>query len=170
MEIYKFIVDTREQTPYNFKGESVKVKTLKTGDYSIAFNDVDYDNEIIIERKTINDFIGCVCQSRERFLKELERSMEIPHFYVVIEGSWEDLEKHNYISKINPNSVIESILGWSIKYGAHFIMTGNRTRGERLTKKILLHFLKYKTTKKKEKKKDLLDVSNSEPNEFSCLI
>lgn len=169
MEMYKFIVDTREQAPYSFKGESVKSKGLKTGDYSISFNDLDYDNEIVIERKSLDDFIGVCCQSRERFIKELERSMDIPHFYIVIEGSWEQIEKHQYYSKINPNSVIESILGWSIKYGAQFVLAGNRTRGERLTKKILLHFLKYKNINKKEKVKDLLALK-SNPNEISSLI
>lgn len=152
MAIYRLIVDTREQKPYNFKNEEVVTQKIDTGDYSIEILGEDYSKEIAIERKSINDFIGVVTQGRERFLRELERSMEIPHFYVMIEADWKQIEMGNYYSKINANSVIESILGWSIKYGAHFIMAGNRTRGERLTKKILLHFLKYKTNKKKEKR------------------
>lgn len=152
MAMYRLIVDTREQKPYNFKNEEVITQKIDTGDYSIEILGEDYSKEIAIERKSINDFIGVVTQGRERFLRELERSMEIPHFYVVIEADWKEIEMGNYYSKINANSVIESILGWSIKYGAHFIMAGNRTRGERLTKKILLHFLKYKTNKKKEKR------------------
>jgi ERCC4-type nuclease len=168
--LYKFLVDSREQKPYNFKGEIIETCALKTGDYSIAVNGTSYQDEIIIERKSLDDFVGmCYGPNRDRFLKELERSLEIPHFYVMIEADWQDIEKHSYYSKINPNSIIECILGWSLKYGVNFIMGGNRTRSERLTKKLLLHYLKYKTNNKKEKKKDLIQPLHN-ADEVSCLI
>jgi len=159
--MYKFIIDTREQTEYCFKGEQTIKKTLKTGDYSIEFMGVDYSSEIAIERKTLDDFVGCTYLSRERFINELERSLEIPNFYVIIEGSWVDIERQLYTSKINPNSVIESIIGWGIKYNCHFILADNRVRGERLTKKILLHFIKYKSNKYKKKNKEVNDYKKT---------
>jgi DNA excision repair protein ERCC-4 len=150
---YKILIDSREQKPYAFKGETTKTVALKTGDYSIEVFDKDCSDEIVIERKALGDFISCICQQRERFIKELERSMAIPHFFIIIEADWKEIEVGNYYSKINPNSVIESILGWQIKYGCNIILSGNRTRGQRLAKKILIHYLKYKTLNKKEKKK-----------------
>ena len=150
-ENYCFLIDSREQRPYLFRGQPSKKQGLKTGDYSISFNDTDYDHEIMIERKELNDFVGVCGQGRKRFIKELERSMDIPNFFIIIEGAWIDIEKGSYYSKINPNSVIESILGWQIKYGCHIILTETRQRGERLTKKLLLHFLKYKAKEYKEK-------------------
>ena len=150
-ENYCFLIDSREQRPYLFRGQPSKKQGLKTGDYSISFNDVDYDHEIMIERKALDDFVGVCGKGRPRFIKELERSMLIPNFFIIIEGSWLDLEMSRYHSMINPNSVIESILGWQIKYGCHIILTETRQRGERLTKKLLLHFLKYKAKEYKEK-------------------
>lgn len=148
----QILVDTREQLEWEFKGFETIKKTLKTGDYSVRFLDQDFDNEIIIERKELNDFVGCCGINRERFEKELERSMDVPHFFIIIEGSWKEIEMSNYHSKINPNSVIGSILSWQIKYGAQIILAENRTRAKRLALKIFESFLKNKTKNKKEKK------------------
>jgi DNA excision repair protein ERCC-4 len=147
----EIIVDTREQLPWEFKGFNSIKRGLKTGDYSVRFLDVDYDNEIILERKSLDDFVGVTAQGRERFERELVRSMEIPHFFIIIEGSWEQIEKHAYHSQINPNSVIGSILSWQIKYGCNIILAGDRTRAKRLALKIFEAFLRNKTKKKKEK-------------------
>lgn len=166
MKIYKLLIDSREQKPYNFKGETTDVRALKTGDYSIEIMGEDCSSQIVCERKELSDFISCVCQQRDRFIRELERSMEIPHFFIIIEGDWKTIETGQYYSKVNPNSIIESILGWQIKYGCQIILAGNRTRGERLTKKILLHYLKYKTEKPKKKEK----VSNSLVEESVSLL
>ena len=169
MAMYKFLIDSREQKPYCFKGEETKTCALKTGDYSIEIMGKDCSDEIIIERKECGDFISCVGAQRDRFIRELERSMDIPHFFIIIEADWKEIEMGNYYSKINPNSVIESILGWSIKYGCNIILAGNRTRGQRLTKKILLHYLKYKTIKPK-KKKEIKMLDSNDSSKTVCLI
>lgn len=162
MAMYRILIDSREKKPYNFKGEETLVCPLKTGDYSIEIFGKSCADDIIVERKEMGDFISCVCQQRDRFLKELERSMDIPHFFIVIEGDWKEIEVGNYYSKINSNSIIESILGWQIKYGCNIILAGNRVRGQRLTKKLLLHYLKYKTKEPKKKEKiDVLDLKDT---------
>ncbi len=147
----EILIDTREQLPWEFKGYKTSQKALKTGDYSLKFLDTYFDDDIILERKTLDDFVGCCGIHRERFERELERSMEIPHFFIIIEGSWKEIEMGNYHSKINPNSVIGSILSWQIKYGCHILLTENRTRAKRLAIKIFENYLRNKVIKKKKK-------------------
>ena len=155
-----YLVDSREQKPYAFKGCDVETIALKTGDYSVKILGMNYNTEIAIERKSLQDMIGSITQGRERFEKEMVRSLEIPHFYLIIEGSWDDIYSHNYISQIPPNSVINTILGWQIKYGYHIIIADNHRRAEDFTKRILNLFAKYKTTDTKKKEKMDCNESN----------
>ena len=147
----EILIDTREQLPWEFKSIKTSPKALKTGDYSLRFLDQDFDNDIALERKTLDDFVGCCGIHRKRFERELERSMEMPHFFIIIEGSWKEIEMGYYHSKINPNSVIGSILSWQIKYGCHIILAENRTRAKRLALKIFENYLRNKVVKKKKK-------------------
>lgn len=150
-KLLTILIDNREQKPWQFRGYDTKNITLHTGDYSVEFLDIDYSKEIVIERKTLDDFVNCCATQRKRFVKELERSMSIPHFFIIIEGDWSQIERGFYHSQINPNSVIGSILSWQIKYGVQIILTGNRTRAKRLAKKVFESFVKNRTLKKKKK-------------------
>jgi len=58
--------DSREQLPYEFKSPS-EVGTVLVGDYSIS----GLEDHISIERKSIDDLIGCLTTGRERFKREL---------------------------------------------------------------------------------------------------
>jgi len=69
------IVDSREQLPYKFQTPSIKA-ALDTGDYSIA----GLEHFIAIERKTLPDLIGCLCNGRERFERELRRGKALDFF------------------------------------------------------------------------------------------
>jgi len=149
--MFEILIGTREQKEWEFKGYNTIRKTLHTGDYSVRFLDKDYDNEIAIERKELDDFVACCGSERDRFVKELERSMAIPHFFIIIEGSWKQIEAHFYRSQINPNSVIGSILSWQMKYGVHIILAENRGRAKRLSFKIFEAYIRNKTTKTKPK-------------------
>ena len=63
------IVDSREQVPYLFKyyDAAVTVQGLPTGDYSLA----GYEGRVAVERKELDDLVGCLTVGRERFEKEL---------------------------------------------------------------------------------------------------
>ena len=62
------IIDTREQLPYSFDVPS-EVATVPVGDYSIA----GLEHRIGIERKELNDLIGCLCKGREKFGRKIEK-------------------------------------------------------------------------------------------------
>lgn len=142
------IVDTREQKPYIFKLPMIQ-KALKTGDYSVE----GYEDLVAIERKSLDDFIGCVTTSRDRFKRELERGNDLKRFFVVIECNVDDIIKGKYWSKVSPESVIGSIIAWSIRYNAKFIFTGNRTASQYLVLNILDKFIKEEIENGKEQEK-----------------
>ncbi|MBW1710605.1 MAG: ERCC4 domain-containing protein [Deltaproteobacteria bacterium] len=129
------VIDTREQLPYEFKTEN-ESGTLQTGDYSIK----GAEDLVAIERKTIDDLIGCLTGGRERFEKELRRSRALEYFALVIECSLLDLTNGRYTSKMNPKSAVQSVLAFSVRYGMPVFFAENRVYGGRLTESLLLKF------------------------------
>ena len=101
----QIIIDTREQLPYTFQTPCVK-GTLSIGDYSIS----GLEDLVSIERKTLPDLIGCLCNGRSRFKRELHRGKSLDYFAVVIEASLSDIVSGNYRSRMTPKSAIQSIL------------------------------------------------------------
>ncbi len=104
-------IDSREQQPYSFDGP-VEVGALSTGDYSIC----GLENHVAIERKTLDDLIGCLTQGRERFERELHRGRALDYFAVVVETSLSAIANGRYRSKMLPKSAIQSLLTFSIRY------------------------------------------------------
>lgn len=104
------IIDTREQTPVDLSPLRSIRKGLKTGDYSVE----GYEEKIAIERKSLQDFIGCCGSSRTRFEKEVARLQTYPYRSIVVEGVWGSIEAKQYRGQIHPNAVIGSALGWAL--------------------------------------------------------
>ncbi len=135
------IIDTREQRPWSFSRWPVKCerRKLDTGDYSL--NGIECG--ISIERKSLDDLIGCLMGSnRDRFERELERSMDIYRFFVVVEGSWQDIAKQRYVSKIKPQSVMQSIMAFQVRYGTSFMLMDSVQRAEYTCYSLLEKFSK----------------------------
>lgn len=135
----KIIRDTREQAGYDFdrQGGEVAEAALPTGDYTIE----GVGDSIAIERKSIDDLMGCLTGGRDRFERELQRSMAFDRFYVVIEASVDDVYNGRYRSKIKPHSALQSIIAWSVRYNVQFIWAGTRAGGEYMTYHLLRHYV-----------------------------
>ena len=131
----KIKVDTREQRPYQFESPSL-VGTVPVGDYSIC----GLENHISIERKEINDLIGCLTTGRERFERELHKGKALDYFALVIEASLSDLSNGAYRSKMLPKSAIQSLLAFSVRYRLPIFFCESREYGERVTESLLLKF------------------------------
>lgn len=88
MEPLTIIIDTREQTPWAIPSwlATVKVGTLKTGDYAL-----EGDSGFAVERKSLEDFCGTVAGGWERFKREIVRMEGWPAKVVIVEGSISDL-------------------------------------------------------------------------------
>ena len=128
-------IDTREQQPYKFENSS-EVGAIPIGDYSIC----GLENHIAIERKELNDLIGCLTNGRERFEKELFKGKALDYFALVIEASLSDLVNGHYRSEMNPKSAVQSLLAFSIRYKLPIFFAGSRKYGQRVTESLLCKY------------------------------
>lgn len=117
-----FLIDTREQTPWDFtifNSNEIQIvekqASLPTADYSLE----GHEDHIAIERKSLDDLIGCVANGRERFEKELMRLRSYPARAVIVESPWEALELGSWRSKVPPSAVTGSCIGW-MQWGIPF--------------------------------------------------
>lgn len=128
-------IDSREQLPYTFSSPS-ETGALPIGDYSIS----GLENRISIERKTLDDLVGCLTQERERFERELFKGKALDYFALVIEGSLSDLAEGRYHSEALPKSIIQSLLAFSVRYRLPVFFCESRTYGEKVTESLLLKY------------------------------
>ncbi len=129
IETLTILVDSREQLPYSFdRFENVSVVTaaLNAADYSVPGG----EHLAAIERKSVNDLIGCLCQGRERFERELHRLRPYHLKAVVVECSLEDISRGRYTSNMTPQSALQSIFAMQVRYSVPFIWAGSRRGGE----------------------------------------
>ena len=135
----RIIHDTREQQPYTFDGYAATVEagTLQTGDYSL----LGLHDRIALERKSLADLTGTLTTGRERFSRECERGQGLEYFGLIIEASLEDVRRHNYRSKAAPQSLLQSLAAFSVRYGLHVHWCGCREGGEYMTFSLLQKYL-----------------------------
>ena len=136
------VIDTREQTPLSFEIKDIKIPTvagsLPTGDYSVQ----NLEHKIAVERKSLADLVMCVGRERERFEKELQRLAAYESRLLVVESSWEEIEAGKYRSKINPQSVVGSLLSWQEKYNLPIMMAIDHERAGLMTARYLFSAVK----------------------------
>jgi ERCC4-type nuclease len=130
-------IDTREQSPYEFKTPS-EVGKLDAGDYSI----VGLEDCVAIERKTVDDLTGCLTHDRDRFERELFRGKALDYFALVVEASLSAIAGAEYRSKVKPRSVVQSLLTFSIRYDLPVFFADTRAYGARLTESLLLKYVR----------------------------
>ena len=141
---FVIICDSREQSAFEFdnpklyKNAAVKVAGLKTGDYSIE----GMEHLAAVERKSMPDFLGSISTSRERFERELERSLELDAFMVVIEEPFRNLGSKEYVSHMNRNAAVQTVLSWMSKYRCTWFFAESRDGAEFATYHFLRHYYK----------------------------
>ena len=131
----KIVTDSREQLPYQFRTPS-EVGALPCGDYSLAGG----EHLVAVERKTIDDLIGCLTSGRERFERELHKGKALDYFALVVEASLTDLANGKYRSKMNPRSAVQSLLAFSIRYRLPIFFCESRRYGQRITESLLCKY------------------------------
>jgi len=106
-------------------GIGYKKRSLKTGDYSIMIEacpelgflvDTYFTDELAIERKNgIKELAGNLANNQEddRFMKELNRMINVSSVYLIIENDrLDDIMDHNYDTKYNELSFLRTLLTW----------------------------------------------------------
>jgi len=121
------IVDTREQTPYEFTGfknwvgDTIKRK-LDFGDYSV----VGMERLIRLERKSLSDLITTLMQNRQRFFRECAGLARFRHAAILVEATYEDVKSYyddDLCTMAHPNAVSGSLDAVEARYGIPVIYT-----------------------------------------------
>jgi DNA excision repair protein ERCC-4 len=105
-------IDTREQTPLVFVNLPTEKATLQTGDYSVR----GLESDFAVERKSIADIVQSVTHERERFERELVRMRGYAFRRLLIVGTVEQIERHEYQSRAEPKAVIASVTAFEVRY------------------------------------------------------
>ena len=142
--LISFVVDSREQLPFEFGAPKrrefddggVIVDGLKEGDYSVCV-DGGKPLPIRLERKSEGDLFGCCGFGRERFERELERLRQYDYRGLVIECSAGDILRGFERSLIPGKTVLASVLAWSVEYDLHVFFAGSRAMARAITQRVL---------------------------------
>lgn len=102
------VIDSREQHPFDLSPLRTVTHGMVTGDYSL----LHLEGVVSVERKGLSDLLACCGTSRERFQREVDRLLAFPARLLVIESDWATLERGEWQSRITPQSVTGSLLGW----------------------------------------------------------
>lgn len=119
------IVDSREQVNQNITSyfDSKKIlyttRKLDTADYSAMVGDMTLEHSITCERKSgLDELCSNLTADRDRFEREFLRAKaNCTKVYLLIENaSWNDILLHNYRSKLDPKSLMASLLSWQVRF------------------------------------------------------
>ena len=130
------MTDSREQRPYLFPDYPVIRTGLMTGDYSL----LNFEGNIGIERKTLDDIVSSLSHGRDRFERELSRGAEMSYFALIIEATMNDIIQGHYRSKMSPEAVIQSLMAFSVRYGMPVFFCGDRVGGQKITESLLVKY------------------------------
>lgn len=137
----KFLVDSNELTKQH-RGYRLKPRVkrkLGVGDYSIILPDgTSLEEEVVVERKSLQNLVGEVSNGRIRWEKCLLRLKEIQFPHLVIEASLDDILAGRWgFSRVGPASVVGSMLAWAGRNRIPAWLCETAERGELITTWIL---------------------------------
>lgn len=137
---FTIVIDGREKAPYTFQGLHADADKhgrplavrwqwgfLKSGDYSI----LGHEDEVCVERKSLEDLYSTLGQHRERFEAEHQRMAKMSFAAVVIEANWQTiLNDPPKRSRLNPKTVFRTAVSWAMKYRIAWWTAEDRRMGE----------------------------------------
>lgn len=134
----RIVVDSREQCPFRFEGYPVEVEVagLEAGDYSLA----GFERRVAVERKSIQDLVGCLTGERPRFERELQRLKAMDAAAVVVEQPQGVLRLGHFRSRMDAGAAWQSCLALSMRFRVPFFWAENRADAERICFDCLRHF------------------------------
>ncbi|MBM4123591.1 MAG: hypothetical protein FJ246_01325 [Nitrospira sp.] len=129
----ELLVDSREVLPYTFQGfnriaGTIK-QTLPAGDYAIA----EAPDIFCVLRKRAEEFMTAFSNpsdNRQRFMRELEPLLAVPHRFLVIEGSIQDSKSGGLLGQYHKNGLIDFLDSVTARYGIQIIYTDSREEAE----------------------------------------
>ncbi|HOQ48086.1 MAG TPA: ERCC4 domain-containing protein [Bryobacteraceae bacterium] len=130
------VIDTREGEPYSFDPRLAGAvrRALAAGDYSLA----GLEDQVAVERKTLDDFVSTVIHRRRRFRQELRKLSRYRAACVVVEAELLDVLGKRYRSEARPEAVVGATLSILLDYGVPVAFCGNRQAACHFTQAFLL--------------------------------
>jgi ERCC4-type nuclease len=130
------VIDSREQEPYSFDPQLFQTvrRALEAGDYSVG----GLEEQVAVERKTLDDFVSTVIHRRRRFREELRKLSQYRAACVVVEAELLDVLAKRYRGEARPAAVIGSTLSILLDYGVPVVFCGNRQAACHFTQAFLL--------------------------------
>ncbi len=135
------IQDSREQAPLDFSRWpeiSVEVGTLHSADYSLK----GLEDRFGIERKSIPDLVASVTTGRERLVREMERLRGYDVAAIVVEGTLEQVARGEFRSKASPESVLQTLAAWHVRYGVPTLWCGSPAGCAFMVRALARHYLR----------------------------
>ncbi len=140
---FRILIDNREPAPHPWEkhfSDAARVEwgTLETGDVALAA----LTDGVVVERKTVPDFLACVGRERERFERELRRSRYVGRFIVVVEGTlWQCLQAGAPGAPagrtgIHPNAVLGTVAAWTRRF-CPIVFAGDTATAARMAEAFL---------------------------------
>lgn len=132
------VADSREQAPFRFNGYPVEVAvaTLEAGDYSLA----GFMRRVAVERKSLQDLVGCLGADRARFERELARLRAFDAAAVVVEAPVYALRSGRYLGRLDAGAAWQSIIAFSMRYRVPILFCQDRADAEQVTFDLLRHY------------------------------
>jgi len=146
-ELPCILYDQREQIPLRFSPAVLTEKVLlPVADYSLR-GASDY---VVIERKRQGELQSCCGADRERFLQQLENMRPYPVRHLVIECTADDVLLGLSRSRINPLSVLGTLIAAASDWGITPWFCGDAANAAVVVERILLREFKRLQAKAKE--------------------
>lgn len=145
----RVVVDTREQLPLDFSrwaDITVERGTLNAADYSLR----GLEDRFGLERKSIPDLVASVTTGRERLIRELERLRGYEVKAILVEGTLEQIARHDYRSQANPESVMQTLAAWQVKYGCPTLWCGSPAGCAYMVRALARHYLRAASLRLKD--------------------
>jgi ERCC4-type nuclease len=130
------VIDSREQEPYSFDPRLAATvrRALQAGDYSVG----GLEDQVAVERKSLDDFVSTVIHRRRRFREELRKLSHYRAACVVVEAELLDVLGNRYRGEARPAAVVGSTLSILLDYGVPVVFCGNRQAARHFTQAFLL--------------------------------
>jgi len=139
---FTIIVDTREQTPWEFGFHNTAKRKLDTGDYSME----GFESLFTIERKrSVSEIANNLSESR--FKDVLERLGTIPHSFMIMEFSLDEVYQFPVGSdvpkkmwdklRISGNYIMKCLIEAQLNYNIHILFCDDAENAERVAVSIM---------------------------------
>jgi ERCC4-type nuclease len=130
------VIDSREQEPYSFDSRltSAERRALQAGDYSVG----GLEDQVAVERKTLDDFVSTLIHRRRRFREELRKLSQYRAACVVVEAELLDVLGKRYRGETRTAAVVGSTLSILLDFGVPVVFCGNRQAARHFTQGYLL--------------------------------